>query len=47
MSEHGDVTRQICDVIYEMVNSLGAALPRTPELAKALDALVQADIEST
>jgi hypothetical protein len=33
----------IRNAIYAMVNSLGAAMPRTPELQTALDALVQSD----
>lgn len=35
------------NAMYVMVNALGAALPRTPEVVAALDALVQSDIEST
>lgn len=39
--------QRIRNAIYAMVNSLGAALPRTPEVRAALDALVESDIEST
>jgi hypothetical protein len=35
------------NAVYAMVNALGAALPRTPEVVEALDALVRSDIEST
>lgn len=37
----------IRNAIYAIVNSLGAALPRTPEVVKALGAMIESDIEST
>lgn len=37
----------IRNAIYAMVNALGAALPRTPEVVAALNALVESDREST
>jgi hypothetical protein len=36
----------IRNAIYAIVNSLGAALPRTPEVVRALDALVESDMDS-
>lgn len=38
--------QRLRNVVYAMVNALGAALPRTPEIVAALDALVESDIES-
>jgi hypothetical protein len=38
-----DQLQAIRNAIYAMVNALGAALPRTPEVVAALDALVQSD----
>lgn len=39
--------QRLRNAIYAMVNALGAALPRTPEVVRALDALVESGIEST
>lgn len=35
------------DAVYAIVNSLGAALPRTPEVVRALNALVESGMEAS
>lgn len=42
-----DQVQRLRNAIYAMVNSLGGALPRTPEVRAALDALVESDMAST
>lgn len=38
--------QRLRNAVYAIVNALGGALPRTPEVVAALDALVESGIES-
>lgn len=38
--------QRLRNVVYAMVNSLGVAMPRTKELTRALEALVESDMEA-
>lgn len=39
--------RRLRNAIFVIVEALGAALPRTPEVSRALDELVESDIEAS
>jgi hypothetical protein len=42
-----DHLERIHAAIFAIVNALGGALPRTPEVIAAMDALVESDIEAS